>query len=134
VSAENEDRFKVVIKREKYQVLQTGIYRATLVWIDDGMGAFDQPIFKLRFRIHDDNPNARYRLVDGFINKNEDGRYGKLWQLKKAFDHRECPEGERIDIKSFYMKECYIRVERREHKNAITEYIPIGHLNDIRGE
>jgi hypothetical protein len=131
MSQEEENRFKVRIEKEKYRVLPTGVYRAMLVEITTDMGKFEQPIFRLTFRITEKNLESRRLFINGLINASENGERGKLWQLKKAFDDVECKIGDAFDIRAFLNKECFIHVEQKEHKNAITEYIPRRNLDDI---
>lgn len=121
---EGRDRYRVRIGKEKYRIFKNGYYKAKLLKVEEGEGKYEQPIFKLYFLVTAIN-EKRPRRIMGIINRNEDGKYGKLWQLRKAFEDVECEEGDEFSIGEYIGKECFIYVEQRRHANAITEYISL---------
>jgi len=125
-----EDEEKIIIRKEKYRPIKSGIYKARFIsWIAD-LGAFKQDVFRLFFQITEGMSTGR--ILEGWVNKTENGQKGKLWQLYRAIKKTSLKPGDEMRLSDLIGGECYINIEKRGHKNAITEYIESAELHDLR--
>jgi|GEM_PF-3711093 len=113
--------FKGRITPEKYRVLPDGIYHAKLCSISDGVGAHHQKVFRLEWEILE-KPLAGRRL-NSLINQSSTGQRGKIWALLKALSGRTLDVFDGFDLESLIGKDCFIHVEKKNHANAVTEYV-----------
>ena len=117
-----EKKNKVVIGPEKHRPVNSAIYRAKLLQMRLGIGAFDQPAYLLSWEILDESL-YKDRIISDFVNKNSNGLRGKLWQLRRALTNDELDIFDSFFMEDLLGKECFIDVEKRGGFNAVSRYI-----------
>lgn len=121
---------KVIFRPERYQALDSGVYRARLVLISEGVGKFGQAIYKATFEILEGE--YKKRRIDGIINHASNRVKGKLWMMVRALCGRAFNASEGVDLTELIGEECFINVEQKgDNANAISEYIPIGDFEGL---
>ncbi len=118
----------IIIGKEKYRPLKSGIYHARLISREDYSGKY-QEAYRLCFQIVKGDYAGRF--INGLINKTESGQKGKLWQLYRAIKGVSLRCGDPMFLSDLIDGECCINVEQRGHSNAITEYICPKEFKDL---
>jgi len=127
---DEERKIKVTIGPEKYLPVKSGIYRARLIEVKEGIGKYKQPIYLVSFEILDETYEGR--MVIGMINQSSNGVNGKLWQLYRALTEDGLDVFDAYYMNDLVGRECFVNVEQRGGYNAITEYIHQKHLRNIK--
>jgi len=126
----NTKFFKVTITPEKYRVLPSRIYKAKLCFCRAGVGKYKQPIFCLYFLIIEGKYTGR--RTTAWVNQNENGQQGKLWQLARAISGENGKVNAAFYIDALIDGECFINVEQDGKQNTITQYISFADMKETQ--
>lgn len=120
---------KITLQDEKYRPLEGGFYLARLIAYSLKKGKYAQDVFLISFEIIKGDKTGRF--VRGLINKSENGKNGKLWQLASAMVGEKIQVGSEFFVHDLLEKECFIGIEKVGGNNAITEYVSKRYFDDI---